>query len=114
MAITTNNLNDMQSVLYMTDYQIFSKAWKEAGSTQSMAKHIWMKWKDIHNNDFLAEFGNMDLENKRVTAKALNILIENHKDKNKWNAYQKKAHREWAKSKESECHNCVVKLKKVV
>jgi hypothetical protein len=87
MAITAKNMDEMQGVLYMVDYPTFARAFKESGGEYGMAKHLWDKWKNIHNDNFLAEYGNMDLQNKRTTAKMLNKLIKLHRNQEAWRKY---------------------------
>jgi len=81
----------------MTDYPVFAKAFKESGGSHAMARHLWSKWKDTHNDDFLAEYGNMDIQNQRITAKMVNKLIKLHRDKASWKKYNIQADAEYIK-----------------
>ena len=64
---------------YNVDYPEFEKLFIRNGGTARMARHLWEKWKVDKRDDFLAMFGQLDLDNQRIMQKLVDDLLKKRK-----------------------------------
>lgn len=72
MPVTVAMLDRITRVTYNIDYPDFERLFVKAGGTKNMARHLWMKWKEDHRDNFLSAYGNFDKDNRKKIVKIIN------------------------------------------